>query len=177
MRLFYHNILKAINDYKNIIKKNFTPAERQALLTKLGIRRLALKNANEAKLYAIGIAIVQELEQHIQLIEKQQSVNYYFGAEEFLQHLKKILNGHVVENGVVINAAQKASGALIKAIQLLSVNQTTLSNDLTEQMYICAKIIAKHGSPEQKKMFYKLITSTNHAHLSLFFRQLQNLIA
>lgn len=177
MKPFYHNILKAINDYKNIIKRNFAAEERQAMLIKLGIKRFDIKNANEVKLHAIGEAIVQELEQSIRYIERQQSANCYFGAEEFLQHLKKLLTDHVIEDGAVINAAQKSSCALIKAIQLVETAKCSLNDDIAEQIYTCAKVIAKYGDKEQKKMFYKLITSAGQAHLSLFFRQLQNLIA
>lgn len=177
MTSFYHNILKAINDYKNIIKRSFEAKERQALLIKLGIKRLSIKNADDVKLYTIGAAIVQELEQSMLCIERQQSANCYFGAEEFLQHLKKLLNDHVVENGIVINTAQKSSCALIKAIQLIEIAKHSLNDGVAEQIYTCARIIAKYGDKEQKRMFYKLINSAQQAHLSLFFRQLQNLIS
>jgi len=177
MTSFYHNILKAINDYKNIIKRSFDAKERQAMLVKLGIKRLNIKNADEVKLYAIGVTIIQELEQSMQYLERQQSANCYFGAEEFLQHLKKLLSDHVIEDGIVINTAQKSSCALIKAIQLIEIAKCTLNDSVAEQIYTCARIIAKYGDKEQKKMFYKLINSAQQAHLSLFFRQLQNLIS
>lgn len=177
MTSFYHNILKAINDYKNIIKRNFKAKERQAMLIKLGIKRLSIKNADEVKLYIIGTTIAQELEQSMQYIERQQSTNCYFGAEEFLQHLKKLLSDHIIENGAVINTAQKSSCALIKAIQLIEIAKRSLNDGVAEQIYTCARTIAKYGNKEQKKMFYKLINSAEQAHLSLFFRQLQNLIS
>jgi hypothetical protein len=177
MKPFYHNILKAINDYKNIIKRNFAAKERQVMLTKLGIKRFDIKNASEVKLHAIGLAIIQELEQNIRDIERQQSVNCYFGAEEFLQHLKKLLSDHVIADGMVINAAQKSSCALIKAIQLVEIAKHNLSDDIAGQIYTCARVIAKYGDREQKRMFYKLINGTGQIHLSLFFRQLQNLIS
>jgi len=177
MTPFYHNILKAINDYKNIIKRNFATKERQAMLIKLGIKRFDIKNANEIKLYAIGATIVRELEQSIRYIEKQQSTNCYFGTEEFLQYLKKLLNDHVIEGGVVINVAQQSSCALIKAIQLIETAKHGFNNDVAEQIYACTKVIAKYGDKEQKRMFYRLINSANQSHLNLFFRQLQNVIS
>lgn len=177
MNPFYHNMLKVINDYKNIIRRGLAAKERQAVLIKLGIKRLNIKNVGEAKLYTIGTIIAQELEQGMQHIERQPSTNYYFGAKEFLQHLKKLLSDHIIEGGIVINATQKASCALIKAIQLFEVAKHNLNDDIAEQIYTCARIIAKYGDKNQKKMFGGLIDSIQQTHLNLFFRQLQNLIS
>ena len=85
---FYHIILRAINDYKYMLRRNLEVKQYVLKIRELGIKRKHIKNAHEVELYAIGLKIISELEANIDTFTRERKVNFYYGAEKFLQHLK-----------------------------------------------------------------------------------------
>jgi len=177
MTVFYYIILKAINGYKAMLKRNLTATECVAQMRKLGIKRAYIKNADEIKLYEIGLKIIVELEQNMDVSKREKSVNFYYGAEEFLQYLRKLLTEYIIEDGKVINTGQKSSCALVNVIQLIGTVKEKLTDEVAEQIYRCTRVIAKYGSKEQKRIFSKILSSDQPRHMNFFFRQLQNFIS
>jgi ATP-dependent Zn protease len=177
MTVFYHIILKAINSYKAMLRRNLPASECVAKVRKLGIKRAYIKNADEIKLYVIGLKIIEELEQHVALSKREKSVNSYYGAEEFLQYLKKLLTEYITEDGKIVNTGQKSSCVLVNFIQLMDMTKEKLTDEVAQQIHSCVHIIVKYGSEEQKRIFNKILKSDQPRHMSFFFRQLQNLVS
>lgn len=178
MTVFYRIILKAINDYKAMLKRSLAATEYAAKVRNLGIKRTYIKNSDEIKLYEIGLKIIAELEQQTAITSKREkSVNFYYGTEEFLQYLKKLLAEYIIEDDRVINVSQKSSCALVSAIQLIDKAKIKLTDEVAEQIHQCVCIIAKYGNKEQKTVFNKIISSNKPLHMNFFFRQLQNFMS
>ncbi|EKE00809.1 MAG: hypothetical protein ACD_21C00269G0001 [uncultured bacterium] len=177
MTIFYCSILKAINGYKAMLKKNIGATACAAKVRQLGIKRMSLKNANEIELYRIGLKILNELEKHKIDVKREQSANFYYGEEEFLQHLKKLLTEHIIDGDRIVNTAHKSSSALVTAIQLISMAKDKLSDETAQKIYNCSRIITKFGNLEQKQMFNNIIKRNQPRHMSFFFRQLQSFVS
>ncbi|CAL7959917.1 conserved hypothetical protein [Gammaproteobacteria bacterium] len=177
MTVFYYIILKAISGYKAMLKRNLSAAECAVRVRKLGIKRAYIKDADEVKLYETGSKIIAELEQNMTVSKREKSVNFYYGAEEFLQYLKKLLTEYIIEDGKVINTGQKSSCALVSVIQLIGMAKEKLTDEVAEQIHRCTRVIAKYGSKEQKRIFSKILNSNQPRHMSFFFRQLQNFVS
>lgn len=176
MTVFYYIILKAINGYKAMLRRNLTAVECTTKVRRLGIKRAYIKNANEIKLYEIGLKIIDELEQHITTSStREKSVNFYYGAEEFLQYLKKLLAEYTIENDKIVNTAQKSSCALVNAIQLIDKAKEKLTDEIAQQIHHCGLVIAKYGNKEQKRILKRIISGEQPQHLNFFFRQMQKL--
>jgi hypothetical protein len=177
MTVFYYIILKAINGYKTMLKKNLSAAKYTDKVKQLGIKRTQIKKANEVKLYNIGLKIIAELEQHAAGSKRKKSVNFYCGEEDFLQYLRKLLNEYTIEEDKVVNAAQKSSCALVSAIQLINSSKEKLTDEVAQQIYHYSRIITKCGSLEQKRLFNNIISNDQPRHMCFFFRQLQNFVS
>jgi hypothetical protein len=175
MTVFYQTILKVINDYKAMLKKELSTADYIDKANELGIKRNCLKNASDLELYAIGQKIIAELEQNCTVYRQAKNANYYYGAKEFLQYLKKIFSEHVIEDGMVVNTVQKSSCALVKAIQLINQAKNELTDIIMEQLYQCICVIKRYGNQEQREIFKTLLNSEQPTQSLFLFRRLQNL--
>ncbi|WP_053097947.1 hypothetical protein [Candidatus Coxiella mudrowiae] len=82
------------------------------------------------------------------------SASYYSYSEvgHFLQHLREFLENYEIENNHVIHRSQKASRALVQAIQLLTLPHNQLTEEIKEKLAHCNKVIATFGSEEQRKL-------------------------
>ena len=176
MTVFYYDILKAVNGYKAVLKRNLSRAECAVQMRKLGINRTYIKNSNEVELYEVGLKIIAELEQSIVASKREKSINFYYGTEEFLLYLKKLLNEYIIEDGKIVNVGQKSSCELINMIQLIGMAKERLTNEIAERINRCARVIVSYGSKEQKSIFSKILSSDQPQHMKFFFRQLQNLM-
>ena len=177
MTVFSYIILKAINGYKAMLKRNLSATECVARMRKLGIKRAYIKSADEVELYEIGSKIIAEIEQNKSASKREKSVNFYYGAEEFLLYLKNLLAEYIIEDGKIVNVGQKSSCALVNVIQLIGMAKEKLTDEVAEQIHRCARVIAKYGSKEQKRIFSKILNSNQPRHMSFFFRQLQNFVS
>jgi hypothetical protein len=179
MITFHHKILKALSGYKSVLKKKSTTAEYTTKLKQFGIKHSTIKKADEMTLYKIGTKIVAALELESEL--KQNTVNpkcknplnSHYGEKNFLHYLKKLLGEYVVENERIISINQKSSCLLITLIQLISNNQTNLSDETFKQVCQYSNFICKHGTNEQKKLLKKALTQQPSENLNSLYQQLQ----
>ncbi len=154
----YGEILKAISNYKLILRKALPAARCSAKIEELGIKRQNIKAADEAKLYQIGLKIVDELEKQLKEAGKEKKTsNSYHGTREFFQDFKKQLSKISVENNRLVHVGQKASSALVDVIQLITISQDKLSEQHLQQIIQLGSIIVEHGSRDQKKIFFNAI--------------------
>lgn len=170
---FYNVILRVINDYKYMLKRNLTVDEYKVRVRNLGIKRMHIRNAEEVKLYNIGLQIVSALENDEAIFTTERPMSFYNGSQGFLRYLKELLAQYSVENGKVVHITQTASCALINLIQLLHKAQEKITNELKQEIDCHSHVIIKHGNKEQKRMFRKLIQEKGLSHMNAFLQALQ----
>lgn len=157
MSLFSEFMKKAISIYRYMLRKHVPQAIRIAKLQQLNLKNPHLYE-NEIALYHTGYAIISDIEKNL-----DPNLNGYYsycGISNFSDYLKNFLNSYIIEGNRVIHRSQKASRALVQAIQLLSLPKEELTRDIAEQLSKCNGIIAQFGSQEQKDMHK---TSLQHA--------------
>lgn len=174
---FYHIILRAINDYKYMLRRNLEVKQYVLKIRELGIKRKHIKNAHEVELYAIGLKIISELEANIDTFTRERKVNFYYGAEKFLQHLKDLLTKYTIKDGRVVHTLQNTSRALINVIQLIEKAKERLTDEMQQEIHYYSSMIVKYGNAEQKKIFSKIIPNDPPSHMILFFQQLQKFLS
>ena len=156
---FYNAILKAISDYKLILRKTLSPNQCAAKMQELGIKRNHIKNIDEAGLYEIGFKIIADLKKHTSAYKGKRSVNFYLGAQEFLRYLEELFAKNKLENGKIVHVGQVASCALVAAIQLITLPKERLTQEVAQQIMKHGDVIIMYGSEEQKKIFNDALES------------------
>ena len=84
----------------------------------------------------------------------------YSGVKSFAEHLKTFLNNYEIEGNTIIHRSQKASRALIKAIQLLTLPKEKLTIETAEELAKCNEVIANFGSQEQRDLHKVTLQNT-----------------
>ncbi|EKD91696.1 MAG: hypothetical protein ACD_29C00438G0001, partial [uncultured bacterium] len=132
MSIFTETLIKAINDYRYFLRRHLEQAERMTRLQALNLRNRELYN-NDIALYHTGQTIVADIEKNMLM----QPAGYYAysGIEQFCEYLKEYLSNYEIENNHLIHKAQKASRALIKAIQLAATPKDRLSEKILTQLF------------------------------------------
>lgn len=159
MNNFYNILLKAISDYKIIIRKNLSTTKGSAKIRELGIKRTCIKNIDEAGLYKIGLNIIKELKLQIgdNNTDNKKTNNFYNGADEFLQYLEFVFSQYRLEKNKVVHVGQKSSCALVSAIQLITMSKGSLTPETINQIKRYSTVVIAHGNEEQKKMLISTI--------------------
>jgi len=140
MSTFYHTITKIIIDNK-------------ILLHKLNIKPKQLLKLSEVELFTLATNIVHELEQSVTETKLQTSANFHHTAAKFLLHLQQHLAHYQIENNMVTNVKQKASRALVNAIQLFDLPKHKINTEVAAKLNNYGKIIATYGTSEQIDFF------------------------
>lgn len=149
MPIFAETISKAINNYRYLLRRHLTQAER---ITKL--QSLRLKDpetySSDMSLYRTAVRIIKDIEENIGIPE--QGYYSYSGIGKFCDYLKEYLSNYEVENGHLVHRAQKASRAMLEAIQLISLSDN-FDDPLKKKLIDCNKIVVAFGSNEQQELF------------------------
>ena len=154
---FCSTILKAIGDYKTIVRKSFSVTERKAKIHNLGIRKRYIKELDEFELYKIALRIIKELKKETKGQRNKRSNSVYSGAREFLQYLEEFLSKYHIEGGEVVHVGQKASCALVDVMQLIMFSKNNLKEDDAVRIREHARTVATYGSEEQKKILVNVV--------------------
>jgi len=158
---FRSKILKAISDYKLIIRKALPTIQCTTKMRELGIKRKNIQDVDDVGLYNIGLKIINELKKYPGINSKK-SNNSYKGTREFLQYLEKIFVDHYVDGSRIVHIKQESSCALVEVIQLVtSVKNDKFSKESLKKIRRCGDIITSYGNEEQKKMFFNVIGSNS----------------
>lgn len=157
MSTFSEAMKKTINIYRSMLRKYLPQAERVNKLHELNLKNPQLYE-NEIALYHTGYAIISDINKNL---NKSRSGYYsYSGVGTFGEHLKKFLEDYEVNGNGVIHRSQKASRALIQAIQLLTLPREKLTPDVSSQLAKCNEVIAKYGSEEQQELHKTTLRNT-----------------
>ena len=165
MSTFSQVMLEAVNDYKLLLRKNADPNANASKIKTLGIKRKQLKAMSEIQLYQLGPVILKELENNL---EAEKCSNYYCGIEEFIEHLKSILKAYCLENNKVISVTQKASSAMLEAIQLMSLPENKLNANVAIKLNQCVYNVIKYGNKEQLQILAEAIKNHKKSTTSFF---------
>lgn len=149
MSIFTETIARAISDYRYLLRRNLPQSERVAKLQALELRDPELYE-DEIRMYRTALMIVSDIEENMDTKEK----NYYSysGIGKFSRYLREYLDNYEIENGKLIHKAQKASRAMIEAIQLISLS-TSFDDELRKKLIDCNKIVLSFGSSEQQELY------------------------
>jgi len=174
MNTFPKLMLKAVNDYKALLRKNMPSKLSASKIKALGIKRKQLKAMNDVQLYQLGTTILQELEQHI---HAGKCSNYYCGTEEFVEYLKKLLTPYCLDNNQLVNTKQKASAAMLEAIQLMALPEHKLNADIAIKLNQHVHTVTKYGDKEQLQILSEAIKTHKKKATSFFCKLWDNFLA
>ncbi len=148
MSIFSEAITRAISDYRQLLRKYLSQSERVIKLAELHLKDSSIYKS-DFTLYETAQAIVKDVESNLRV--PNQGYYSYSGISQFCQYLKEYLHHYEVDarTGSVAHKAQKASRALIQAIQLIALPE---SEKVAKKLQECNYKIAEFGSPEQHEL-------------------------
>ncbi len=158
-QIFIETIARAISDYRFMLRRHLSQSERRKKLAELNLKDPSIFDS-PVKLFAVATQIVNDIETNVEL---PQSYYAYSGMAEFGKYLKEYLAKYEVEDGRLVHFAQKASKAMIQAIQLVALPEQRLTVEIEQKLNRCSDAVVKYGSQEQIDMYegtleQKLIT-------------------
>lgn len=165
MSIFSETMSKAISDYRLLLRRYLGQVNRMAKLQQLGLKNPAIFE-NDIALYNAGHAIITDIEANMSVPD--QSYYSYSGIMQFCEYLKEYLANYCVEKGCVVHRAQKASRALLQAIQLTGLPREKLQEQVTKQLLECNQVVALNGSSEQCELQLQIL-SRQQEHYPSFY--------
>ena len=172
MSAFRDVMLKAINDYKALLRKNLSARDCMAKLRKFGIKRKFLKESSDAGIYDAGKRIFEDVTIYISG-DRDKSPNYHYGMEAYSRHLKRILDEYCIENNEVVSVRQRASRSLVDAIQLITLPDEKFDDTAASRLGECVRIITSCGNQEQVDILNRAIKQHEHRHDGFFSQLLE----
>ena len=162
MSVFSDTLLKILNNYKIILKKNLSSKKKTLKFAALGLKRQQLKQASDALLYSTAQRVLEDIEQSMEFPDSSMSSSHC-GLHEFYKHLKNTLADYSMDQDVVVHAKQQSSRALVNAIQLIILAKDKPEAAMASKLDQCGLILAKLGSKEQQeKLAYALTLHKEH---------------
>ena|SRR3990167_3274493 len=146
MSIFAETMTKAITDYRFLLRRHLNQSERMSKLRELKLRDSDTYESDLA-LYEAGKAVITDIEAN--MAAPNQGYYSYSGIQQFCDYLKEYLENYHIENDQVVHRAQKASRALITAIQLTTLPRERLNDLIAEQLFDCNTTVVGFGSQEQ----------------------------
>lgn len=148
--MFVETMSRAISDYRQILKKYLTPAQRAAKMAELRLKDPTIFY-DEPVLFQIVQDVLCDIEKNIRV--PNEGYYSYYGIVRFAKFLREYVDNFVLEGDTVIHKAQKASNLLIKIIQLLSLPGEQLTENIAEQVINAHPAIIELSSKEQLTIY------------------------
>lgn len=148
-QIFIETVARAIGDYRFLLRRHLKQPERRQKLAELNLRDPALFE-DAVRLYQVAWGIVRDIENSV---EQPTGYYAYSGVAEFGRFLREYLEEYEVENDHLVHNAQRASQAIIKAIQCLALPDAQLTASADTTLRHCNALIAKYGTEEQHDMY------------------------
>lgn len=167
MSIFSDTMTHAISEYRLLLRRHLTQVERMTKLQKLKLRDEQLYDS-DVTLFEAGRVIIADMETNE--AAKPQGYYSYSGMHEFCTHLKKYMSNYEIENGKVVHRAQKASRAMLKAIQLMSLPRENLNDEVSQQLCDCNQMIVEFGSDEQCEFQLQALSKQQATHPGFYTR-------
>lgn len=148
-QIFIETVARAIGDYRFLLRRHLKQPERRQKLAQLNLKDPTLFD-DAVRLYDVAWGIVRDIEQSVEL---PTSYYAYSGVAEFGRFLKEYLEEYEVEGDQLVHNAQRASQAIIKAIQQLALPDERLTSAAADTLTHCNTVIAQYGTEEQHDMY------------------------
>lgn len=168
MSIFAETMSKAIGDYRRILRRYLSPEQRINKLAELKLKDPGIYKS-DILLYKTAHAIVDDIQNNIQVPDE--GYYSYYGIIKFCQYLQEYLSHYELEGNIIIHKAQKASRALVQAIQLMALPNDELNATIAEQLKECNQVVVECGSIEQKKL-YKNTLKQQAQYFAAFFKDI-----
>lgn len=176
MSIFSERILKSINDYKRLLKRYVSTADREKAIINLGIKRKSLRFDNDVILYNKAHRVLQDIQYWREKLNR--TATEYSGIDEFYEYLKSYLSNYRIEGNIIVHITQRVSCALVQAIQIISLPESKLSDNNVSKLDDCIQTIAKFGSKDQRTMLAKALNKqrTTYSNPHLFTPALDSFV-
>ncbi len=142
--MFVETMSRAISDYRQILKKYLTPAQRASKIAELRLKDHTIFD-DEPTLYQVVHDILRDIEKNIRV--PNEGYYSYYGIVRFAKFLREYIDNYTLEGKVVIHKAQRASNLLIKVIQLLSGEE--LTDGVSQEVISAHPLLIELSSKEQ----------------------------
>ena len=154
MSIFSDAVLKAISDYRQILRRLLEQPDRVRKLNELGLRN-GVDPANDLILFEIATRIVKDIEEN--LSSHNRGYYAYSGVRKFGEFLSEFLQQYSVYKNQVVHRAQHVARAMLLTIQLVGFPEDQLDQAVTDQLIECADTVFTYGSAEQQENFLKAL--------------------
>ncbi|OGT25624.1 MAG: hypothetical protein A3I77_04935 [Gammaproteobacteria bacterium RIFCSPLOWO2_02_FULL_42_14] len=168
MSIFKETMIKAVNSYRVVLRRDLSQSERMLKLKMLNLRSKEVFKSDVA-LYHVGQGIVADIRQN--MLKPIQGYYSYSGVAQFCEYLEEYLSHYYIEKGRVVHRAQLASRAILDSIQLASIAREELNDSIMKRFYRCNEIIVDFGSSEQCDFQLQLLEREQASHPG-FYTQL-----
>jgi hypothetical protein len=148
--MFVETMSRAISDYRQILKKYLTPAQRAGKIAELRLKDPTIFN-DEPTLYQVVQNILRDIENNIRV--PNEGYYSYYGIARFAKFLREYVDNYSIEGDIVIHKAQRAANLLIKAIQLLSLPGEQLTENVAQEVLNAHPLIIELSSKEQLAIY------------------------
>lgn len=148
-QIFIETVARAIGDYRFLLRRHLKQPERRQKLAELNLKDPSLFE-DAVRLYQVAWGIVRDIENSV---EQPTGYYAYSGVAEFGRFLREYLEEYEVEGDRLVHNAQRASQAIIKAIQCLALPDAQLTASAGATLRQCNTLIVKYGVEEQHDMY------------------------
>lgn len=154
MTVFKDRILQSFTEYRRMLKRYLEPEERSNRINQLGLNQ-NLSFVSDAAL----LKMAQNVAADMQGIFEAKPKNYYSysGIEQFYQYLLDLLDQYTTLDDQVLHKEQRASSALIAAIQVYSQPMEKLSDKTIDSLKHICQVIFLCANQDQHKKFNELL--------------------
>lgn len=153
--IFTDMALRALHDYRRLLKRYYSVEDRTRLLQQLDLVR-PRKMDKDIELWETLNKIYIELENLTQSHPK----NYYTysGIEQYFNFLSGFLQEYNADQRCVYHKAQRASSLLVNIIQIVSLPLVSLTRQIENQLKkTCAEFIVLASDQQRQKAHSILI--------------------
>jgi hypothetical protein len=163
--MFVETMSRAISDYRQILKKYLTPAQRSAKIAELRLKDPTLFH-DEPALYNTVCDILHDIEKNIRV--PNEGYYSYYGIVRFAKFLREYIDNYTIEGDAVVHKAQKASNLLIKVIQLLSLPGEQVTEQIVQHVINAHSDIIELSSKEQLAIYNNTLERLNEKNKTLY---------
>ena len=165
MSIFTETVTRAISEYRRMLRRHLEQSDRLRKLDELRLKDQGLYE-NDVKLYQTAWSVIKDIEENL----KPDNSGYYAysGIGKFCEYLKEYLNNYEIESEQIVHRAQKASRALVKAIQYATLPSDRLDDKIAQEILECNQLIAMYGSEEQKMLHRDNLERQVETHQSFY---------
>jgi len=136
MSEFSITIKEKINEFKSTLRREMPLHIKKHIdINILDIKRKSIQHESDNSLYDKTHEIINYLENKIE------KINYHSGIDEFINQIKNTLNEYTNYEQSIVHKNRHSSEALIRAIQIITLDKITLNYECFIKLKGCCKII------------------------------------